>query len=291
MFNTRIAPSPTGDLHLGTVRTAYFNWLAARASGGKFILRIDDTDRARSEDRYTNAILDTLTWLGLNWDELHFQSHRFDRHRLVADQWLKAGLARRDEKGNVRVDTTLAEAEKPLPREWVDIVGGIIKISDDDRATLNGITMVREDGTPTYQWASVVDDMDLGVNLIIRGTDHITNTSKQVCLWHMLGFDAGMKFAHVGLIGQGGKLLSKRDGSMSMRTYMDKGYDPDAVLNCVARLGWGPTVDDKSTALLPKERMLQLFLTGGKMLSKTANFDPAKLDSFDRKYKARKGTR
>jgi glutamyl-tRNA synthetase len=277
IYNTRIAPSPTGDMHIGTARTAYFNWLAAKASGGKFYLRIDDTDKARNIPGCVDVIKDTLTWLGLNWDELVFQSQR----TYPTDK-----IPTYESEGAIR----LSLKEKDwfgLPKSWTDEVVGEVKITDNDLKDMEDMVLIKSDGSPTYNWASIVDDMLMKVNYIIRGTDHITNTSKQVILWSMLGAEIP-KFAHVGLIGEKGKPLSKRDGAASMLFYQDKGYDADAMLNFLARMGWSPTVDDKTTKMLSREKMLQMFLTQGKMKSNLANIDMDKLEAFDRKYKAAK---
>ncbi len=284
MFNTRIAPSPTGYMHIGTIRTAYFNWLAARATGGKFLLRIDDTDLARSEDKYVDGILDTMSWLGLDYDKVSFQSDMFDRYKSCAETLVDQGFALVDD-GAYKL--CLADV-KNIPNSWTDEIVGSVQITKDNVETADGMVLIKSDGSPSYNFASVLDDMDLNINYIIRGSDHVTNTARQVILFHILGGKLP-KFAHVGLIGLNGKPLSKRDGAAGVNYYREKGYDPEAVLNFVARLGWGPTKDDKTTALLPRERMLELFLEGGKMKPSLANMDLVKLDSFDRKYKGRKG--
>lgn len=281
-YNTRIAPSPTGDMHIGTARTAYFNWLAAKSSGGEFYLRIDDTDKLRSKPEYVDVIKETLTWLDLTWDDLVFQSERLN--------FYKSGLAGifkhvYTEDGAVRLSTKYFPAN--LPKNWYDEVIGEVSITQNDLDDMNGMVLIKSDGMPTYNWASVVDDMEMKVNFIIRGTDHITNTSKQVILWFLLGVEIP-KFAHVGLIGLKGKPLSKREGAASMLYYREKGYDADAVLNFLVRMGWSPTVDDKTTKMLPKEKMLYNFLSGGRMRGSLANMDLDKLEAFDRKYKASK---
>jgi glutamyl-tRNA synthetase len=279
MFNTRIAPSPTGDMHIGTARTAYFNWLAARASGGKFLLRIDDTDLKRSNPDYVKVITDTLDWMGLDYDYMAYQSNHFVRYEEVAETLLRDGKAVRD--GDcIRLKASAAVGV------WQDEVGGDMKVTSDDLEYANNMVLMKSDGSPTYNFATVVDDIDLNINYIIRGVDHINNTSKQIVLFDLLG--ERPKFAHVGLICEKGKPLSKRDGASSMLHYKANGYDPDAMLNYLARMGWGPVVDDKTTAVLPKDRMRELFLTGGNMRSAYSNIDQSKLDSFDRKYKARK---
>lgn len=280
-LNTRIAPSPTGDMHIGTARTAYFNWLAARATGGIFTLRIDDTDLARSDSKFSQVILDTMAWLGLTYDNLFYQSQRFTSYRIVADDLLSSGMAVKDGDAIILMP-------KALPDSWNDDLAGKVVISGDDKSGMaKGIVLIKSDGSPTYHFASVVDDIDMDINFVIRGADHITNTSRQVAIYHALGKPLP-RYAHVGLIHKDGKKLSKRDGAASMLAYRDQGIDPDAMLNFMARLGWGPTVDDKTTAILPRERMIDLFLSGGKMKGSSANMDPVKLASFDRKYKGRK---
>jgi nondiscriminating glutamyl-tRNA synthetase len=281
-LHTRIAPSPTGDMHIGTARTAYFNWLAARASGGRFILRIDDTDLSRSKPEYTDVIVETMHWLKLDYDALIKQSDRFDLYRRTAADLMGRGCARQQDGAVV---LHLPADHKP-PTEWRDEVVGTVRITPDNVQTTEGMVLIKSDGTPSYNFATVVDDIETGINYIIRGTDHITNTARQVILFDLLDGGRRPAFAHIGLIGVGGKVLSKRDGAASMLSYRDRGYHPEAVLNFMARLGWGPKVDDRSTALLPKERMLELFLSGGRMRASLANMDLAKLDSFDRKYKA-----
>lgn len=284
-YNTRIAPSPTGDMHLGTARTAYYNWLAARASGGHFTLRIDDTDAARNNPAAVQVILDTMQWLGLDYDYCFKQSNRQTLYRLMCDE----GLTR---KGWTRQDggkTLLSlRSDFDYPKKWVDEVVGEVPITAHDMQHLDGLCLIRESGDATYQFASVCDDILADINYVIRGSDHITNTSKQVVLWAAIGCQLP-KFAHIGLIAHGGKKLSKSDGAASMLYYKEKGYDPDAMLNFMARLGWGPKVDDKTTKMLPRERMLDLFLDGGNLKPSQANMDLDKLESFDRKYKAAKG--
>lgn len=301
IYNTRIAPSPTGDMHIGTARTAYFNWLAARATGGKFLLRIDDTDQKRSDPKFTQVILETLKWLGLEPDEIIYQSQRFDFYRGYA-RYLMAGTPggsfAKEVDGAVVLDLRGGPYDHYTKQIgcWHDELAGDIPITEDDMNNIDGMVLIKSDGSPTYNFCSILDDMEFGINYVIRGVDHITNTAKQRVLYYVLHPDTGTemdpewpKFAHLGLICVGGKPMSKRDGASSMLHYMNAGYDPDAMLNFLARMGWGPTVDDKTTKLLPREKMLEMFLTGGKMKSQAAGFDKDKLESFDRKYKASKG--
>lgn len=280
-YTTRIAPSPTGNFHIGTARTAYFNWLAARSSGGKFILRIDDTDTARSDTTHVDQIIASLNWLGLDFDLKLVQSQRSDIYRQALKQLINAGMATVDRDGVTRlaVDTT--------PSRWTDDIAGKINISDDDRKSIIGLPLSRSDGSFLYHFTSVVDDIDTGVNLIIRGVDHLSNTSRQVAIWSALGGTLP-KFCHIGLIRKDYKKLSKRDGAAGLLQYRDAGYDPDAMLNFLLRLGWGPTKDDKSTQIIWKHDAIKLFLTGGNMRSSDTNMDVQKLDSLNRKFKGRK---
>ena len=280
-FNTRIAPSPTGSFHIGTARTAYFNWLAARATGGTFLLRIDDTDSSRSDPAFTQQILDSLDWLGLDFDAQVYQSRRDDVYSTALDRLLTSGRAKVDNQGVARLTVDLA------PPSWRDDVAGDVTISQDDRSSIVGLPLARSDGSFLYHFTSVVDDVDTKINLIIRGVDHLSNTSRQVAIWCAL--DAPVpRFAHVGLIRKDKKKLSKRDGAASLLSYRDAGYDADAMLNFLLRLGWGPTKDDKTTRVLWRDDALRLFLNGGGLRSADSNMDLRKLDSFDRKFKGRK---
>lgn len=286
-FVTRIAPSPTGPTHMGTVRTAYFNWLAARASGGKFIVRIDDTDRLRSDQFYADQFISALEWLGLDWDALYYQSKRLDVYNKYADDLITRGLAVREGKA-VRLDLD----QIPSIANWKDQIAGDVKIRKANVEGFDQMYIIKSDGMPTYHFASCVDDIDMGVNYVIRGKDHTTNTAKHVLLYSL--FHATLpRYAHVGLLkvkGPDGKAkkLSKRDSESDIATYMAQEIDPDAMLNFLARLGWGPKKDDKTTAILTKKDMRELFLRGGKMKNKDATVDFQKLDSFNRKYKGRK---
>lgn len=282
MYNTRIAPAPSGDMHLGNCRTAYFNWLAARATGGRFILRIDDTDQKRNRgDQVVQDILEVMDWLGLNFDELVHQSSRLETYRKFLDN-LPAGTVKELEGAVI-----YRPQDRHIPRTWNDTIIGDVSVSPDEVELIKkGLVLIKSDGYPTYHWSCVVDDIDLNINYIIRGQDHVTGTARQISLYSGLGYSLP-KFAHVGLVHYHGKPLSKRDGAASMLSYKRAGYHPEAVLNTLARLGWGPSVDDRSTRLLPKARMLELFLENGKMRSSAANLDLAKLEAYNRKYKAK----
>lgn len=278
-LNTRFAPSPTGYAHLGNFRTAYFNWLAAKASGGKFLLRIDDTDLSRSDEKYIKVIYDTMDWLGLDYDEVINQSSRSQRYRALADVLVDLGNAIHLDNGAIAFKYT----DNLKTDSWYDEVVKDVKITQNDIDISNGMILIKGDGMPTYNWATVVDDHDFDISYIIRGQDHVPNTARQVLLYKALGAPIP-KFAHVGLIHHNKKKMSKRDDTSSLLNYRNEGFHPDAILNFMARMGWGPAIDDKTTKILPKERMIELFLDGGKMRSAPANFDMNILKSYNRKY-------
>ena len=265
---TRIAPSPTGYMHIGTARTALFNWLYARGRGGTFLLRIEDTDRARSTDEATDAILDGLRWLGLDWDgEPVSQFARADRHAEVARAMLADGSAYRcfstqDEIESFREGARaegrstlflspwrdVPEAEQPhapfvirlkAPRagETVirDEVQGEVTVRNDQ---LDDMVLLRADGTPTYMLAVVVDDHDMGVTHVIRGDDHLTNAARQIQVYRAMNWPEPV-WAHIPLIhGPDGKKLSKRHGALGVGEYRAMGYPAAAMRNYLARLGW-----------------------------------------------------
>ncbi|NJO61066.1 MAG: hypothetical protein HC836_23230 [Richelia sp. RM2_1_2] len=245
-------------------------------------MRIDDTDLSRSSDEYIQPIFDTFNWLGLDIDEVHYQSRRKSVYLDYANALLANGHAQLEHNGAISLVRPL-----DMPSVWHDEVIGDVKITDSDLDQVSGLILIKADGMPTYNFASAIDDYKLGINYIIRGSDHISNTAKQISVWAALGVKLPM-FAHVGLIHFQKKKLSKRDGAASMLHYMNAGYDPDAVLNFMLRLGWGPTVDDKTTKIINKERALELFITGGNMRSASSNMDLNILEAYDRKYKAQK---
>jgi glutamyl-tRNA synthetase len=292
MYKTRIAPSPTGMMHIGTARTAYFNWLAAKASGGQFILRMDDTDADRNMVEVEQPIFDGLKWLGLDWDRFVRQSERGPIYSAYARRLLDAGFATTADNGAIMLSW-----QPFMPRVWRDEIAGDIQVSDKAVEEIDGrLCLVRGGdklGQATYQFASIVDDWDLEVNFIIRGTDHIANTAKQVAIFSALNHASDNpldipKFAHVGLIFKANKKMAKRDGAASLLDYRDRGYDPDGILNFLLRLGWGPRVDDKASTFMDRARATELFLDGGKMRASNANFDEQKLDFYDRRYKQMK---
>jgi glutamyl-tRNA synthetase len=267
MIVTRFAPSPTGMLHIGGVRTALFSWLQARRMGGKFILRVEDTDRERSTDEAVRVILEGMHWLGLDPDEgPYFQTQRFDRYREVIEQLLAAGKAYRcyctkEELEQLRADQ-MARKEKPrYDGRWRDRtdsrdgvapvirfknpLDGEVVVEDQvhgrvvfQNSELDDLIIARGDGTPTYNFCVVVDDMDMGVTHVIRGDDHLNNTPRQINMFHALGAKIPV-FAHVPMIlGADGAKLSKRHGAVSVLQYEEDGFLPDALLNYLVRLGW-----------------------------------------------------
>jgi glutamyl-tRNA synthetase len=269
---TRFAPSPTGDLHIGGARTALFNWLYARHHGGKFVLRIEDTDRARSTPEATDAIFQGLKWLGLDWDgEAVSQFSRVDRHAEVAHQMLETGTAYRCYATKEEIDAfrAQAKAEKRPPlflSPWRDRTDwpdgpytirlkapreGKITVADAvqgdvtwEASTLDDLILLRSDGTPTYMLAVVVDDHDMGVTHVIRGDDHLTNAARQSLIFDALGWTRPV-FAHIPLIhGPDGAKMSKRHGATSVIEYRDMGYLPEAMRNYLARLGWAHGDDE-----------------------------------------------
>jgi len=301
-YTTRIAPSPTGDMHVGTARTAALSWLAARASGGKFILRIDDTDVDRNQEATVDVIFKTLEFLGLGYDELYYQSKRGEIYAGVLADLERSGFTKKLDNGAIALDMS-----KGCPTVWRDEIAGEIEITDTNVSQMDGRAgtpiLARggdKQGQVTYQFASVVDDYLMGVDYIIRGTDHITNTAKQVAIWVAMSLTAAQghtetfkvrelpKFAHVGLIFKGGKKMSKRDGAASMLHYQRDGFDPDGMMNFLCRMGWSVFRDDKSNSIIPREKLIRMFLTEGKMRNTNANFDEAKLMWYDRKFKAMK---
>ncbi|MGH8138486.1 MAG: glutamate--tRNA ligase [Steroidobacteraceae bacterium] len=264
---TRFAPSPTGMLHVGGVRTALFSWLYARRMGGKFILRIEDTDRERSTDAAVRVILEGMAWLKLDADEgPYYQTQRFDRYREVIRRMLTAGTAyhcycTKQELDQMR-EQQIARKEKPrysgicrertTPRDGVEPVvrfrnptDGVVIVEDIVHGPvtfrnieLDDLIIARSDGTPTYNFCVVVDDMDMGVTHVIRGDDHLNNTPRQMNMLLALGA-APPAYGHVPMIlGPDGAKLSKRHGAVSVLQYEEEGYLPDALLNYLVRLGW-----------------------------------------------------
>jgi len=265
-ITTRFAPSPTGYLHVGGARTALFSWLYARKHGGQFVLRIEDTDLERSTAESVNAILEGMTWLGLEYDQGPFyQTERFDRYHEVIEQLMDKGLAYRCNCSRERLDEMRDEAmkRKAKPRydghcrgreidpnephviRFANQEDGVVVVDDMVRGRvafqneeLDDLIIKRTDGSPTYNLTVVVDDMDMGINVVIRGDDHLNNTPRQINILRALGKEPP-KYAHVPMIlGDDGARLSKRHGAVSVMQYREEGYLPEALLNYLVRLGW-----------------------------------------------------
>ncbi len=298
---TRFAPSPTGMLHIGGVRTALFSWLQARRHGGKFILRIEDTDLERSTPEAVRVILEGMEWLGLTADEgPYYQTQRLDRYKQVIEQMLAAGTAYRCYCTKEELEALRAEqmARKQKPRydgRWRDRTGsrpgidpvirfknpleGHVVVEDlvhgdvtFANAELDDLIIARADGTPTYNFCVVVDDMDMGVTHVIRGDDHLNNTPRQINMLRALGATPPV-YAHVPMIlGPDGAKLSKRHGAVSVLEYEKAGFLPDALLNYLVRLGWSHGDQEFFT----REEMIRLFDIADVNKSASA-FNPDKL--------------
>jgi len=269
-LRVRFAPSPTGALHIGGARTALYNWLVARNSGGSFVLRIEDTDRERSTPENVDQILDALEWLGLEWDEGPVsQAERQPEHREAVERLLESGAAYRDTASAEQVKEWKAEhgsevgyrgtgTDDPegavrlrVPDDGETVIEDLIRgsVSFPNRS-LDDFVIARADGSPLYNLAVAVDDHEMGVDLVLRGDDHLSNTPKQVLVLEAMGWPVP-RYAHVPLLhGPDGKKLSKRHGAASVQELRDSGYLPEAVLNYIALLGWGPE-DDETIIRLP----------------------------------------
>jgi glutamyl-tRNA synthetase len=268
----RIAPSPTGLLHIGTARTALFNWLYARHEGGEFRLRIENTDTSREVAEAVDQIQDSLRWLGLDWDGEHtFQLDRMDDCRKVAEQLVAEGNAYEDE-GAIRFR---------MPDEgvtaWEDVVRGLIEYPNEK---LEDVVLVRSDGRPTYNFASPMEDVWDGITHVIRGDDHIPNTPKQLNIIEAVGGDVPV-YAHVPMLfGTDGKKLSKRHGAQALDEFRTEGYLPETMMNFLALLGWAP---DGETTIMDSAELIERFLLE-RVSPSPSQFDYAKLDWMNGVY-------
>jgi glutamyl-tRNA synthetase len=305
---TRFAPSPTGDLHIGGARTALFNWLLARHSQGVFILRIEDTDVARSTQESIQVILDAMTWLGMDWDEGPFyQTQRISLYREAAEKLLKEGKAYRcyctpEELGTKR-EAALKAGMKPKydrtclgrksfpserpsavrflsPEEGKTVVEDLIQGRVEfDNTELDDLIIFRSDGLPTYNFSVVVDDATMGITHVIRGNDHLNNTPRQIQIYQALGYPIP-KFGHVPMIlGPDKKKLSKRHGAQSVMEYKKMGYLPQAVVNYLVRLGWSYGDQEEFT----REELIEKFSLEAVGRSAAA-INPGKLDWLNSQY-------
>ena len=303
---TRFAPSPTGYLHIGGARTALFSWAYARHHGGKFVLRVEDTDLERSTEASVAAIIDGLKWLGIDWDEgPFFQMKRLARYREVADKLIAAGHAYYDYMPKAELDALRARqqarGEKPrydraigqkfkgsgpapvrfkTPQEgtvgWNDLVKGPIEFPN---AELDDLVLLRADGVPTYNFGVVVDDIDMDITHVIRGDDHVNNTPRQIHIFNALGARLP-HFGHVPMIlGADGERLSKRHGAVSVLQYKEEGYLPEALLNYLARLGWSHGDDE----VFSMKQLIEWFDLAHVSRS-AAQFNPEKLAWLNQQY-------
>ena len=272
----RFAPSPTGFLHIGSARTALFNWLFARHEGGKFFLRIEDTDKERSKQEFLEEILSSLKWLGLDWDgDLVFQSKRTEFYRTHAQKLIDQGLAYPEENA-IRF-----RVPKKGKVGFEDLLHGRIEFDLDQHGSLaEDLVIFKSDGSPTYNFAVVCDDADMGITHVIRGDDHIMNTPKQVPLYEAMGFKQPV-FCHIPLIlGSDRSRLSKRHGATAMREYMDQGFLPEALINYLSLLGWSP---GNNQELIDKKELIQKFDLN-RVLKTGAVFGQDKLEWVNAQY-------
>jgi len=308
-IRTRFAPSPTGYLHIGGARTALYCWLEARHRGGEFILRVEDTDRERSTQDAVQAILDGMHWLGLDADEgPYYQTLRMDRYRQVAEDLLKSGKAYYAYESKDAIEAMRNEAmakglkprynghyrdlneplrddpnrvlrfKNPLSGSVVfdDKVKGRVEWSNEE---LDDLVLIRSDGFPTYNFAVVVDDIDMKIGEVIRGDDHVNNTPRQINIYHALGADVP-EFAHLPMIlGADGQKLSKRHGAVGVMQYRDDGFLPHALLNYLVRLGWSHGDQE----IFSREQMIELFDIADVNKS-AARFDVEKLAWLNQQY-------
>lgn len=272
----RFAPSPTGFLHIGSARTALFNWLFARHEKGKFFLRIEDTDRERSRQEFLDEILDSLRWLGIDWDDdLVFQSQRTDYYRSIAEKLIREDKAYYEDKA-IRFRT---------PKEgkivFHDLLHGDIAFDLNSHESLkDDLVIFKSDGSPTYNFAVVCDDAQMGMTHVIRGDDHISNTPKQVPLYEALGFEKPL-FCHIPLIlGEDRSRMSKRHGATSIREYREAGFLPEAIVNFLSLLGWSP---GNNKELMSLDEIIETFSLR-RVLKTGAVFDKTKLEWMNGQY-------
>src|SRR5271166_4452902 len=286
----RFAPSPTGFLHIGGARTALFNWLYARHTGGTFILRIEDTDAARNSQEAVEVILDGLRWLGLDWDEgpvsgdatgpdkgdrgPYFQSQRAENYRRRVAGLLSQGLAY-EKDGAVKFKMQREPVVIP------DLVVGQVTRELTDREKLDpDFVIVRSDGQPVFHLVNVVDDLEMGITHVIRGEDHLSNTAKHIALFRAFGVEPP-KYAHIPLIlNFDGTKMSKRDKGASLTTYMEEGYAPEALVNYLCLLGWSPKNNREKMPIADVVEMFDL----PQILRHNARFDLTKLNWLTGEY-------
>lgn len=284
MVRVRFAPSPTGFLHIGSARTALFNWLFARHERGVFILRVEDTDRERSKDEYLQEIMSSLKWLGMNWDEgPYFQTKRLDIYRDYAERLLKEGKAYQEE-GKIGSEKAMILKMPRGSLKIEDLIHGPVLF---DMSLQKDLVLIKSDGYPAYNFACVIDDYDMRITHVVRGDDHISNTPKQLAVYQALGIEPP-KFAHIPLIlGTDRSRMSKRHGATSISEYRNMGFLPEALVNYISLLGWAPS-DNRE--LLPIDEIIEEFSL--ERVGKTgAVFDINKLTWMNGEYIRTKGTK
>lgn len=268
-IRTRFAPSPTGYLHIGGVRTALFSFLYARNQQGQFLLRIEDTDRERSKKEYEDEIKEALNWLGLKWDEEPLnQSHRLEHYRQLAAELIQKGLAYEDETDGRRAVKFKMPKQKSV---FWDAVRGEVSF---DTSLFDDLVIMKSDGYPTFHFACVIDDHETQITHVIRGEDHLSNTPRQILLFEAFGWKPP-KYAHLPLImGPDGTPLSKRHGASSLGEFRAQGYRPEAILNYLALLGWGA---DGNREFFKLEDLIKLFSLK-RVTKSSARFDGEKME-------------
>jgi len=273
----RFAPSPTGNVHIGNIRAAIFNWLFARHEGGKFLLRVEDTDRERSTAEAIETLLECMRWLGLDYDEPEvYQSKQTERHLAVAEELLAKGLAYREAKGGGD-ECVIFRMPKDGVLEFKDLVKGRMRKKATDT---QDFVIVRSNGTPVFHLANVVDDADMGITHVIRGDDHVENTFKHIELFKAIGAPVP-GYAHLPMIvNNQGKPYSKRDGAAFVGEFREQGFLPEALFNYLLLLGWAPG-DDRE--VLTRDEMIELF-TLDRCKSSAARFDYKKLVWMNGEY-------
>lgn len=272
----RFAPSPTGFLHIGSARTALFNWLFARHEGGQFFLRIEDTDIERSKKEFLDEILSSLKWLGLDWDgEIVFQSKCTARYRLIADKLIKEG------KAYPKDNAIFFRMPKEGKVGFEDLLHGRIEFDLNQHISLaEDLVIFKSDGSPTYNFAVVCDDAEMGITHVIRGDDHIMNTPKQTPLYEALGYRQPI-FCHIPLIlGEDRSRMSKRHGATSIREYLEAGFLPEAIMNYLSLLGWSP---GNNQELIGREELIKKFDLN-RVLKTGAVFGKDKLEWVNGQY-------
>lgn len=271
----RFAPSPTGHLHIGGVRTALFNYLYARSQNGRFLLRIEDTDRERSRKEFENEILDSLCWLGLVWNgEIVRQSERLERYHRAARELVSRGAGYEDRsEGKSAIRFKMPCGEKVFK----DLIHGEVRF---DMSLFDDLVILKSDGYPTYHWACVVDDHDFEITHVIRGDDHLSNTPRQLALFEAMGWSPP-RYAHLPLIlGDDGTPLSKRHGAVALSAFRERGFLPEGILNYLVLLGWGP---DDNQEFLKLEDLVKKFSL--KRVNKSGTrFDMQKLEFINAQH-------